>query len=235
MICSSCETLFCSQFNLVFSNLEFVCLSVRESWLVANKGGRMDIRIMYCVKQKFPPNERSGWKMCLNPKSLEIINPTILQLLIRAGWWLTTVTGWTLALCIASNKTLDSTDDWDKRGDNFCPNIKRCLQSIISRWLSICVQSFVHKTCQLYGLFHCPVQHNAIFVPVCVCLRLLVLSSCVSVSLGLWVSLCVCVFVCTCNDLRHVTSPLVGEVSIPPTTLCACSFRKEISDLLFCF
>ena len=130
-----------------------------------------------------------------------------------------------IALCIASNKTLDSTDDWDKRGDNFCPNIKRCLQSIISRWLSICVQSFVHKTCQLYGLLHCPVQHNAIFAPVCVCLRLLVLSSCVSVSLGLWVSLCVCVFVCTCNDLRHVSSPLVGEVSIPPTTLCACSFH----------
>ena len=25
------------------------------------------------------------------------------------------MTGWTLALCIASNKTLDSTDDWDER------------------------------------------------------------------------------------------------------------------------
>ena len=43
---------------------------------MANKGGRMDIRIMYYVKQKFWPTERSGWKMCLNPKSLEIINPT---------------------------------------------------------------------------------------------------------------------------------------------------------------
>ena len=137
MICSSCETLFCSQFNLVFSNLEFVCLSVRESWLVANKGGRMDIRIMYCVKQNLRP----------------------------------------------------PTEFWNERGNNFCRNIKRCLWSIISRWLSICVQSFVHKTCQLYGLLHCPVQHNAIFVPVCVCLRMFVLSSCVSVSLGL------CVFV----------------------------------------
>ena len=153
-----------------------------KGWLVADNGDRMDISIMYCVKQNFRLNRWLGWK----------------------------------------------------RGQ-FLPKYKKMSQSIISRWLSICVQSFVQKTCQLYGLLHCPVQHNAIFVPVCVCLRLLVLSSCVSVSLGLWVSLCVCVFVCTCNDLRHVTSPLVGEVSIPPTTLCACSFRKEISDFLFCF
>ena len=133
-----------------------------------------------------------------------------------------------------SNKTLDPTEDLDERGDNFA-QIKKDVLNQLSRWLSFCRQSFLYKTCQLYVFLHYSMQRNAIFVPLCVCLRTFVLYFCVSVSLGLWVSLYVCVFVCTCNDLRHVTSPLVGEVSIPPTTLCACSFRKEISDLLFCF
>lgn len=69
----------------------------------------------------------------------------------------------------------------------------------------------------VYYIAQCAMQGN-VCAGVC-------LSSSVCVSLCLRASLCVCVFVCTCNDLRHVTSPLVREVSIPPTTLCACSFQ----------
>ena len=113
------------------------------------------------------------------------------------------MTGWTLALCIASNKTLDSTDDWDKRGDNFCPNIKRCLNqsSVVDYQFAFRVSC--KKTCQLYGLLHCPVQHNAIFVPV-VCLSA---SACiVFVCLCFFGSLSVSVCLCLCVYLQRLTT-----------------------------
>ena len=133
--------------------------------------------------------------MCLNPKSLEFINPTILQLLIRAGWWLTTVTGWTLALCIASNKTLDSTDDWDKRGDNFCPNIKDVFNqsSVVDYQFAFRVSCIKRVNFMIYYIALCnTTQYLYLCVFVCVCFY------CLRVSLFLWVFECLCVFVSLC-------------------------------------